>query len=400
MKVNIEKLDSFGRGVTHIDGKVCFVDGALPEEVVEIEIVKDNKNYSEAIIKKIINKTSNRVRNDCKYYPLCGGCQLRHLNYQDEANFKTNLVKELISRIGSIDPNIVEECISLDEYNYRNKITFHVKDGILGLYSSKSNDIVDIDKCLLVDDRINKIIPTLKEMARKNDVSEVMVRITSNDSIMVNFIGNLKYNGELNGLVDALYINNKLVKGKQLITDIRYARYYVSPNSFFQVNNEIVDEILLELKSIIKEISPKSVLDLYCGTGSIGIYVAPLVNEVLGIDYSVSGINDANLNKKLNKLTNIEFVCSRVEDYIDKLKNKYDLVIVDPPRGGLDSKTINYLKEMSPASIVYISCNPATLSRDLKELNSDYEVKHIKPYNMFPRTYHVECVTILCRKAL
>ena len=181
-----------------------------------------------------------------------------------------------------------------------------------------------------------------------------------------------------------------------IITSIGDKKYYLSKDSFFQVNKYLTKELYdLVRKAINKPY--KTCLDLYCGTGTIGIYISDLVDSVIGIDYSESNIKDANRNIELNNTNNISFICNKVENKIDTFKD-VNLVIIDPPRVGLDSKTIKYLIEINPEKIIYVSCDPATLSRDLKELNSKFNILEVTPVNMFPRTYHCESIVVLERK--
>ena len=183
-----------------------------------------------------------------------------------------------------------------------------------------------------------------------------------------------------------------------IITNIGNYKYYVSLDSFFQVNETLTEKLYDKVRDYVKEISPSNTLDLYCGTGTIGIYVSKYTNHVLGIDCNQSNILDANKNKELNKVENIEFIASKVEDVIENIKDKYDLIIVDPPRAGLDPKTIKTIKEMSPINISYVSCDPVTLMRDLNILKEHYNIVEITPFNMFPRTYHCESIAVLERK--
>ncbi len=170
--------------------------------------------------------------------------------------------------------------------------------------------------------------------------------------------------------------------------------FIISYSSFFQINRKLTKRLYDEVLKTVKNKKPNKVLDLYCGTGTIGIYISDFAKEIIGIDNNGSNILDANKNKKLNKVNNIEFICDKVENRIDTFKN-IDLIIVDPPRAGLDNKTKEYLQKIKSKTIIYVSCDPVTLSRDLKELNESYIINYIKPFNMFPKTYHVECVCVL-----
>jgi len=204
---------------------------------------------------------------------------------------------------------------------------------------------------------------------------------------------------ELLNIVDVLIINNELIsKEESIISKIGNKKYYLSIDSFFQINKTLTEKLYNEVKEIVKETKPNKVLDLYCGTGTIGIYISEYVKEVIGIDYSKSSIKNANQNKELNNTDNIKFICNKVENVIDSFTNDIDLIIVDPPRAGLDKNTIKNIKRINPDKLIYISCDPTTLVRDLNLLNEEYNVKFIKPYNMFPRTYHVESIVLMTKK--
>ena len=400
MKVRIEKLDHFGRGITFIDGKICFVEHALPNEIVELEIIKETKKYILGKAIDYLETSPDREIEKCKYFNICGGCNLEHYNYLKENEFKQAKVQELINKFAKIDIK-VNDIIYDEEKNYRNKLTLHGKDKKLGLYKKETNELIEISNCNLVDKRINDIITILQELAKESNIEEVIIRI-SNDSkkLMIKIKGEVYNIEKLKNIdIDVLIVNDKVyTNSNQIITEIGSKKYYVSVDSLFQVNKTLTTKLYNEVKKIVEEVKPNKVLDLYCGTGTIGIYVAEHTNEVIGVDYSSSNINDANKNKELNNSNNITFINDKVENVIDSFESNIDLVIVDPPRAGLDPKTIEHLKRINPTTIIYVSCDPSTLARDLKDLSTDYNIKYIQPFNMFPRTYHVENVVKLEKK--
>lgn len=398
MNKEVVKLDNFGRGITYINDKICFIENALPNEVVEIEIIEETKKYYLAKVVKYIERSPLRIEEECPYSSICGACNLNHICFNKENKFKLDKVKGIMEKYAGIDPSLVKGIIYHDRNNYRNKITLHGKDNEIGLYKEKTNEIIPINSCLIVNPKINEIIKVLNSLPK--EISEVIIK-TSNDNskVMVKITGNIDNIDLLKELCDVLIINDEYYTDNHVIeTNIGNKKYIESIDSFFQVNNTLTKELYDEVLENVKDKSYSNVLDLYCGTGTIGIYISDYCNKIIGIDYNESNINDANKNKELNNLTNIEFINSKVEDKIDTFKD-IDLVIVDPPRAGLDTKTKDYLKEINPEKIIYVSCDPITLARDIKDLDT-YKVNYIKVFNMFPRTYHVETVMILEKKVV
>ena len=397
MRVKIEKIDNFGRGITYINDKICFVEDALPNEIVDIEVINDKKKYQEAKVLNYIKTSEKRIKEDCPFSKICGGCNLNHISYEDENKFKEEKLKDLVSKFTNINNDLVEKVNFHERDSYRNKIVLHGNNNKLGLYQKQSNEIVEIDKCILVDDKINEIIKILNKVNK--DIKEATIKITNDQKeVMVEIKGEVLDTYELINTVDVLIINNEyLTDKKQIINPIGNKKYYEGISSFFQVNKTLTEKLYDEALNVVKEIKPNTVLDLYCGTGTIGIYVSDYCKKIIGIDYNKSNIEDANKNKELNNCNNIEFICDKVENQIDKFEG-VDLIIVDPPRAGLDTKTKDYLQRINPNKIIYISCDPVTLVRDLNDLDESYKVKFIKPYNMFPRTYHCESIAVLERK--
>lgn len=396
MEVKIEKLDNFGRGITYLNNKICFVENAYPEEIVEIEIVKENKKIIEAKTIKVITKSNNRVESKCPYSNICGGCNFSNLKYEEELIYKTEKVKDLISKYTGLT-NIVEDTNYINEYNYRNKIILHGKNNKLGLYEENTNNIVEINECLLVNNKINEIIKILKE--ENISIEEALIK-TSNDEkeVLVSIKGKINNIDKLKDKCTVLIINDELkTTNSSIITNIGKYKFYESEKSFFQINKDLTEKLYDEALKIVEKVKPNKLLDLYCGTGTIGIYVSEFSNEIIGIDYNKSNINDANKNKELNNLNNISFICDKVENQIDNFKD-IDMIIVDPPRKGLDQKTKEYLNTIKAKHLVYISCDLITFSRDINDLLENYEVEYIKPFNMFPKTYHCESIVVLERK--
>ena len=399
MKVKIEKLDHFGRGIAFVDGKICFINNALPGEIVKIKIVKNTKKYLLGEVVDYYQLSDDRVDVKCRYYDVCGGCSMMHLSFDKENEYKCEKVKEILKKFGNVSEKTIEKVNAIDEYNYRNKITLHGEKGVLGYFENGSNKIFGVEQCLLADDKINDIINKLNKMSVNQDINEAIIRVNNEcDEVMVSLKGDIEEYYVLNNFVDTLIVNDEILLGEgKIISSIGNKKYYVSSKSFFQVNKKLTELLYDEVLSEVKLIRPKRVLDLYCGTGTIGIYICDFVEEVIGVDCCYSSIKDAIENKTLNSCNNIEFICDKVENVIDEF-NEIDMVIVDPPRSGLDNNTIQNIKRISADVVLYISCDPATLARDLKLLSSDYDIVCVKPYNMFPRTYHIENFVKLKKK--
>lgn len=390
LEVEITNLDHFGRGIVKKE-KPIFIDNALVGEIVEIEITKDNKKYSEGRVIKYIKKSPLRVESNCPFYDKCGGCDLLHLSYQEQLKYKETKVKEIIKKFSGLE--CVKEIVPTIQYNYRNKVTLHVKQK-LGYYQKKSYDIINIDNCLIADDRINDLIKKLNTIDL-NTITKITIRVSSKESMLVIEGGKLDITSFKE--VDTIIVDNQVLKGRgYIIEEINNLKFVISPDSFFQVNQlgmiNIYNQVLKYVDNDTK------VLDLYCGTGTIGIYLADKVNQVLGIEINKSAINDALMNKKINNLDNIDFKLGDVEDVLNNNSFKADCIVVDPPRAGLGNMVIKNIFKIQPQKLIYVSCDPVTLARDLNILKDKYNVVEITPFDMFSNTYHVECVCSLIFK--
>ena len=398
--MKIEKLDNYGRGITYLDSKICFVYEALKEEDVDIELIVNKAKYSEARVIKINKESINRVKPKCKYYQMCGSCHLMHMNNCQQKKFKIDKTIDIIYKFAKQKVNI-DKLESANFLNYRNKVTLHVAGNELGYYEAKSNKLMNIDKCLLLDTKINELIKILNKNLVENDlVKTITIKLGNKtqelmlilDKKMINYRNLLKY-------VDVLIMENKYYTDKKVITSfICNKKYIIRKDSFFQINSIITEKMYEEILKIIKQVKAINVLDLYCGSGTIGIYIASSVKKVIGIEVVKDAIKDAEDNKKLNKVDNISFILGKVEDKISEIKDYYDTIIVDPPRSGLDKKTIEVLLKMKPTNLIYVSCDQVTFARDINLLSSIYQIDFIKLFDMFPNTYHVESVCLLSRK--
>ena len=396
----IERLDHQGRGIAYIDDKITFVENALPGEEVLIKITNSKKKYNEGIVEKYIQKSEKRVDNVCPFYESCGGCNILHMSYNDQLEYKENKIKDIMKKYANIDK--ISKIIKCDkQFNYRNKVTLKVENNIIGYYEKKSYNLVNIDKCLIIDNEFNKIINDLKRFNLDN-IYELMIRNVDSDNTALT----LYLQKDTNCIQIDEYckknniILNKIIKNKdfkcneksKIIGKLGDFKFIISPLSFFQVNTDQTIKLYDKILELLEPNKDDNLLDLYCGTGTIGIYVANKVNKVLGVEIVKDAIHDANINKKINSINNINFICGNTEKIIKDVKEKYNAIIVDPPRAGLTESIIRDIFRINPDKIVYVSCDPITLARDLKLLQEKYEVLDVVPVDMFPNTYHVETV--------
>ena len=399
MEVVIEKMNHQAMGIAKINGKVVFIPKVIVGDIVDIDIVKEYKNYNIGRVNKIIKKSAKRVDVLCPYYDICGGCSISAYTYQDELEYKVNNVIDIFKRNEiDIKPNIIK---SDNRYGYRNKITLQVSNGIIGLYEEDSNKIVDVDKCLLVSDKLNEIIDIIKKNINVNKCNKIVIRDTYY-GIMIIFYGSvnneevIKYLGKKAVSIYTYDNKYKCIYGEKYLYEmIGEYKYRISPDSFFQVNSGTVNKLYNKVvEYAIRNEKKDNLVDLYCGTGTIGIYLSKYFNNIIGIELNKQAVEDAKENAKINSVNNIEFYAGDVGKIIND-QIKADVIVVDPPRSGLDKRTKDILLKIKANKIVYVSCNPLTLVRDIKELDSGYDLEGITLVDMFPNTHHVESVCVL-----
>lgn len=388
-KMYIEALDHKGRGIAKIDGKIVFIENALPGEDVDIIISKRKKNYDEGYVSIFNEKSENREKPKCPYYLKCGGCQLMHMSYQNQLSFKQNKINNIIKRY--LNKKVpINPIIYANQYHYRNKIRLQVQNKI-GLYKKQTNEIVPIDQCLICDSIINDKIKKLNKL-NLTSIKDITIRVSDLEN-MVSIVSNQDIDIQpIYDIFDNIIVNKKLKKGNRYIkVEINNIKYQISSESFFQVNFDIMQKMYDCIKKLV--FGSNKVLDLYCGIGSISLYIKDVVLKVDGVEINRQAIKDADNNKRLNDCQNVFFTCSDTKDIM--IEDDYDTIIVDPPRSGLNKSIINELLNANCQQIIYVSCDPLTLVRDLKNLNTKYDIVSITPFDMFPNTYHVECVCLL-----
>ena len=391
MELKIIKFDHFGRGIAKVSNKIYFVDKALPGEIVDVIVTQDKKNYSEAKIDKVIEKSNQRIDSICPLFNKCGGCNFLHTTYEEEIKFKKEKALELLGRC--------DHFYETKDMNYRNKVTLHVKDDKIGFYQERTHEIITIDYCYLLDDRINRVINELNKISMSDyNITKIILK-SNNGKVLL----------DVDGIVDDFFItyfddvdtiisNKKIVKGNNQQEEIIDNKVFkITSNAFFQVNKQGLENINRIIQRYLKDKKISKALDLYSGTSLWGILISNKVREVTSIEVNKEASLNAIDNIKKNNISNIKVINGRVEDYIDTF-NDIDLCIIDPPRSGLDKKTITYLKKINSKYLIYVSCDMLTLKRDLDLLKENYIINEVNLVDMFKRTYHCEVVAILERK--
>ena len=430
-----------GEGIAKIDNFTIFIPNSIKGEKVKVLIVKVLSSHAFGKVVEIIKKADSRTESDCHTYKRCGGCNLRHIQYSETLNMKRNAVQSLVNK--TLETKIkVEETLGMEHpYHYRNKAQYPVgidKEGkpVIGVFANRTHEIIPIENCLIQDEKTEEIAKYIVKYITENHISiynektrkglvrhivtkigkrtgEIMVILVINGKefpnekrfaeILISKFPNIKtivknINEKNTNVI--LGEKNITIYGEGYITDkLGELTFKISPLSFYQVNPIQAEKLyMIGVKSanITKE---DIVFDLYCGIGTISLFMAKYAKKVYGIEIVKQAVEDAIENAKLNDIHNTEFIAGDVEEVLDDLINNKkiipDIIMVDPPRRGLDKTSIQNILKIKPKKLVYISCNPATLVRDLKELEESYEINSIKPVDMFPFTSHVEVCALL-----
>ncbi len=395
MKVKVIDYDHQGRGIAKQNGKIIFIPKVKKGCTVDVEVIACKKNYEIAICR-------NQPIKDpiaCPHYFACGGCHLQHLTYEEQLDFKRKKVENILAKYTKFSIPTSLMIVGTKPFFYRNKVTFHVKKGTLGFYQEQTNQIFSLEYCPLLHPSIQKLISPIKKFVSTNEgVEEIMIR-TLHHQIMLCFKGKIEKNKLVlffKSLADSIYYNGKFIYGKsRLISEILNKKFLVAPEAFFQVNDEGLEKIYGQVINYIQKASSQRVLDLYCGTGTISLLVADYVKSVIGIEVNKQAIMNAKENARLNHMNNVTFYAGTTASILPTIKETIDTIIVDPPRSGLDKITKKQILQIMPSTIIYVSCDPLTLARDLNYFYDFYQVKEIRIIDEFPETYHVECVCVL-----
>ncbi|MCR4431717.1 MAG: 23S rRNA (uracil(1939)-C(5))-methyltransferase RlmD [Tepidanaerobacteraceae bacterium] len=438
--IDIDSMAHEGQGVGRVNGMAVFVEGALKGEKVRARVEKAAKNYAIAHVEDILIPSPDRIKPVCPYFYRCGGCTLQHLSYRGQLEFKTQRVKECLEKIGRIN-TIVHNTIGMsDPWRYRNKAQYPIgRDGsrtVLGFYEKRTHNIVPSDSCLIQHDISNEVSRVIREWADRFNVSiydekkhtgllrHVITKIGfKTGEVMVILVVNGNEIPRAEELIEilrkkirgfkSLILNNNdkktnvilgnkntVIFGPPYIHDyIGEIKFSLSPVSFFQVNPMQVEILYGKVLEYARLTGRETVIDAYCGIGTITLFLARRAKKVCGIEIVAQAVQDARHNAGINGINNVEFIEGAAEDVMQELVKKGDMadvVVMDPPRRGCDEKLLQAAADMEPQSIVYVSCNPATLARDLRFLEDrGYRTQEAQPVDMFPHTAHVECVVLM-----
>ncbi|EKY3942287.1 TPA: 23S rRNA (uracil(1939)-C(5))-methyltransferase RlmD [Listeria innocua] len=442
VELTIEDLTHDGSGVGKIDGYPLFIPNALPGEKITAKITKLNKNYGFARMENIEVVSAERVEPPCAVYSKCGGCSLQHLSYDGQLAFKRNQVEETMKRIGKLNVEVPDTLGMEKPWRYRNKSQVPVGfvNGKLtaGFYQKRSHDIIDMSTCLIHNEKGDVAVQKTREILAKygtepydektgkGDIRHIMTRFAHTTGqlmiVLVTTKERLPFKAEIiqdltNQLEVTSIVQNinpqktnvifgdrtKTLWGSDIIEDtIHGIRFAISARSFYQVN-PLQTEVLYQQAIDSAELTgEETVIDAYCGIGSISLCLAKKAKHVYGVEIVDQAIQDARANAELNNLTNTTFETGKAEEVIPQwYKNGIvaDVLVVDPPRKGCDETLLETILAMKPKKVVYVSCNPGTLARDMKILTEGgYEAKKVQPVDMFPMTTHIEAVTVLTLK--
>ena len=430
-----------GEGIAKIEGFTIFIPNSIKGEKVKILIVKVLKSHAFGKIIEILKKSPNRVETDCTTYKRCGGCDLRHIKYEETLKMKQNAVQSLVSK--TLKTKIeVQNTLGMEKpYNYRNKAQYPVgmdKEGkpVIGVFANRTHEIIPIKECLIQNKKSQELAKFILNFIIENKISiydektlkglirHIVTKIgIRTNEIMCIIVINGKTIPKEKELVSKItekfpevktivkninMKNTNVIMGKENINlygdgyikdKLGEYTFKISPHSFYQVN-PIQAEKLYNLAVESAKISKNdTVFDLYCGIGTISLFIAKYAKKVIGIEIVEEAVADAKENAKINGVENAEFIAGDVEVILDKLINADgiipDIIMVDPPRKGLDNKSIENILKIAPKKVIYISCNPATLVRDLSKLEEKYEIDMIKPVDLFPFSKHCEVLTTL-----
>lgn len=414
MEINIFDYGMNGEGVAKVDGKIILCDNALVDEIIDAEIIENNKNFSTAKTSKIIKPSNERVNPACPYFNTCGGCDLQHMSYCEQLKFKQLLIKKTIKKICGLDVQVLDTIPSSNIYNYRNKMSFGISNNLCGLFKAESSSVVDINSCPLATNDINNILNLFKQYILNNpntNIKNLVIKQIDNQILvgivikektnLTEFYNELKLNYNnigvyeiLNTRKDSVVLSgqvNHIFGIKEIKINNFDLTYYVDLIGFHQTNIEIQNKIYQKVLNYLD--SNSNVVNGFSGQGLLSAILASKANKVYGIEINKNSHLSAEKLKKDNNITNLTNILGDFNKHIQQLKNKADTIILDPSKKGCGKDVMNKINGIK--NIIYISCNPIALCKDLNVIKENYIIEEITPFDMFPNTKNVETLVKL-----
>jgi 23S rRNA (uracil1939-C5)-methyltransferase len=385
------------------DGRAVFVPFALPGERVRIRLTEEKRNFARAELIEILEASPQRMVPRCKHFGVCGGCHYQHLPYEEQLKAKTEILRDQLTRIGKIENPPVQAMVpSPSPWNYRNHVQFHLTDeGKLGYVKPQAPVVFAIEECHLPEGLLNEIWPQL-EFEPGTNIERVSLRAGSDRDAMLVLESNSPEPPELAieaslSVAHVFEENTVVVAGNDhTLISVLGREFRVSAASFFQVNTAMAEKMVDHLMANVPVTTSSTVLDVYCGAGLFSAFLASKCERVIGIESSASACEDFAFN--LDEFENVELYEAMAEAVIPFLEAKPDIVLVDPPRAGLEKRVVDGILKLNPQRIAYVSCDPSTLARDANRLiNGGYTLKDVTPFDLFPQTYHIESVSLFER---
>lgn len=422
-ETEIENYGCNGEGIGRVDSFPVFIEGALKGEKVKFLAVKVLKSFAYGKLLEVLSPSKHRKEVLCPVFKRCGGCQLLHMDYAEQLALKKEIVEDSMRKFSGLkDFKVSDVCgFENESFHYRNKAQYPTIDGKYGFYAPRSHDLITVSSCLMQNKKDEKLLKIMQDYPYPEEIRHLYTRYGENEQMAVVITRTNTLKGEKwliekmqEAEVDTLVQNinlkdtnvilgekNKILYGKGTVDGkIGNLVFEVSPHSFFQINAKQTERLYQKGKDLLDLKGTEVLMDLYCGIGSIGLFMADKVKSVFGVECIPQAIENAKENAIRNGIENAEFVVGLSEDvFKEKMEESAlpDVVVIDPPRKGCDQKLLDTLLKYSPEKILYISCNPSTLARDLSILSEKYDVGTIFPYDLFPNTKHTECVVRLTR---
>jgi 23S rRNA (uracil1939-C5)-methyltransferase len=403
----IEKLTYGGSGLARSEGKTCFIDGVIPGETVRARVDEIRNHYLRATLCDILESSPARVDPACPIASFCGGCQWQHINYAQQLDFKAAILKDCLGRIGKIhDCDAAYPAASPMQTRYRSRAAIKIavkQKPVMGFYQIKTHDIVQISDCLLLEPTLIQALEICKNMLRDNPqkfngFAELQLLAVENTPTVLVLWHDLK-NRKKKKLV--LNVSSGAVEEQYLlaIESIAGLEFLRDAENFYQVNRQQNLAMIRQVLAFMEPVIDGAILDLFCGCGNFSLFLSEKGAKITGIDSNKAAINEARNNARMNGIDNCSFQTANIHNLAESaLAEKYDGVIINPPRSGCEQHTLYGLAKKSPSIIVYVSCDPSTLSRDLRVLvDEGYTIDAIQPYDMFPHTYHIETIVKLSK---